>query len=190
MGAMGVHTFVLLGFALAMSTFVVMNARTTEIEAYTVPFTTFLMSFFLAAAEYCMALLFSELQAQLETTGRLLDGATDGFCVIDLATNQMSGVSAQLADTFGCNELDGARLIDFVEHQDKQKVRFNSLGGDGKTSDYDEDDLRPILVTCYRKSTPRAHHTCQFDAQISPYAARHGRLHVFVKVLGARLLHF
>merc|ERR1712023_584825 len=120
--------------------------------------------------EYSITSMFAELQLQLQTTRLLLDSATDGFCAMDPMTHKLVSVSPQLSDTFGCNSLLDACLVDFVEDCDKHKVEFGN-----RQDDSGQLDLSPILVTCHRKSSAGAPHTCVFDAQISPYAVSDGQ---------------
>lgn len=179
MAALGVHSSVLCLYAVTMAIYVKLSSQTTLVEVVSIPYMMLVCQVVCIAAEYGIASLFSELQVQLATIRRLLDGATDGFCTMDLVTQTMVSASPGLTDTLGCSCLVGTRLTDFVAANDKEKLAFN-IGRDH----LGEIDLSPMLVTCHCRSDPGGTPTGIFDAQIYPYDLCESQLHLFVKVLG------
>ena len=173
---LGCHSLLIVVQAVMLTVYVLLCPRSTVDNCVTVPYFTLIMTGLVLLTEYCLATLVVELQAQLVTTQRLLDHATDGFCTLD-STNTITDASPQLAKTFGCNQLQGASLTGFVEDADKHKVEFNwGLGS------FDELNLSPVLATCHRKSLSGTLE--KFDAQIVPYASRDSNLNILIRVLG------
>eukprot|EP00971_Amphidinium_carterae_P060604 1199491-Amphidinium_carterae.1 len=68
--------------------------------------------------EYSAASLFRKLHTQLECNQLLLDGATDGFGVVDSERGVLVSVSPKMAETFGCSDLQARRLDSLIDAAD------------------------------------------------------------------------
>mmetsp|Transcript_104922 Transcript_104922/g.295541 ORF Transcript_104922/g.295541 Transcript_104922/m.295541 type:complete len:631 (-) Transcript_104922:151-2043(-) len=171
-GALGWHSSIVGAFGVALSLFVLASTRSAAENYAEIPCMILLSAALVALAELCVASLVTDLQDQLTTVERLLDGATDGFCTLDAATSTMTKASPHLEHALGCDSLVGARLIDFVHENDWRKLDFSLRSI----------DIQPVHVTCLRKLGARVSHV--FDAQIAPYTVSDGHLGVYLKVLG------
>eukprot|EP00971_Amphidinium_carterae_P086611 1714067-Amphidinium_carterae.1 len=72
-----------------------------------------------ACFEYSAAKLFLELHRQHECNQLLLDGATDGFGVVDSKSGVLVSVSPKMLETFGCSDLHGKNLDTLVDAADR-----------------------------------------------------------------------
>jgi hypothetical protein len=99
----------------------------------------------------------SELEDQLEATSLLLDGTSDGFCIINRKTGSISEASKQLMNTLGSTGLIDLCLSEFVDQKDWPALEHM----------YESKELHPLLVTCRR---PILSGSESFDVKITPCA--------------------
>jgi hypothetical protein len=125
----------------------------------------------LAGTPLQMQMRISELEDQLEATSLLLDGTTNGFCIINRKTGSISSPSKQLFDTLGSTRLIAVHLSEFVDQKDWSALEHM----------YESKELHPLLVTCRR---PRLSGSETFDVKITPCAVSGLLIHVCFQVQG------
>ena len=87
----------------------------------------------------------------------------------------MFSASAELSETLGSSQLLGARLSDFVDHDDVAALERL----------YDPNrKLYPLLVSCRRTPRTIGRQAVTFDAKITPYAVSGSLLHICFQVQG------
>eukprot|EP00403_Amphidinium_massartii_P005380 CAMPEP_0178382440 /NCGR_PEP_ID=MMETSP0689_2-20121128/6493_1 /TAXON_ID=160604 /ORGANISM="Amphidinium massartii, Strain CS-259" /LENGTH=628 /DNA_ID=CAMNT_0020002641 /DNA_START=143 /DNA_END=2026 /DNA_ORIENTATION=- len=109
------------------------------------------------ALEFIIALLYCEWQSQRQCNQRILDGATDGFGVVDCQSGLVLEASPKMLKTMGKDDLVGQPLWSVLDVRDHPAVaRF--LGDPSR-------DQHPVdvLVTCCWSSR------LQLDLRMVPY---------------------
>eukprot|EP00971_Amphidinium_carterae_P239959 4763657-Amphidinium_carterae.1 len=170
----GIHTFVA-PFVLLPGVIVVLTrASTAELLPYLglgIILWTISMQF-----EYATAYLFRQLQAELACNQRLLDGATDGFGVVDSEHGVVVSASPKMLSTFGCSEMQGQHLDAFVDSGD-----VGNLAGFLGAAVHDSVPQVPVpvLVTCSSQKM-------QFDVRMVPYKMDGFKIGFIVQMVGER----
>eukprot|EP00971_Amphidinium_carterae_P037045 727957-Amphidinium_carterae.1 len=119
--------------------------------------------------EHSVASLFRELHTELECNQLLLDGATDGFGMVDSQSSELVSASRKMLETFGLHDVQGQRLdtlIDTADH--KGLATFFGSAGTGPAA---------VLVTCTSQRL-------QFDVRLVPYKMDGTKLGFCIQKLG------
>eukprot|EP00928_Gymnodinium_smaydae_P031188 TRINITY_DN22972_c0_g1_i1.p1 TRINITY_DN22972_c0_g1~~TRINITY_DN22972_c0_g1_i1.p1 ORF type:complete len:556 (+),score=23.62 TRINITY_DN22972_c0_g1_i1:87-1754(+) len=178
--SLGIHSVVVACFCIVMGIYVVTREETTMFLAGLV---TNALAFSIVATtvnQYYNASLHLELNAQLVTSQRLLDIATDGVCRIDTATATIISASRQFMRTFANDDIVGAPLEDLLGKDDVERFKSDILKGVGSSIT----EYSPLIATCYQNSKDPDTTQHVFEARFVLYASSSNHVDLFLNVVG------
>jgi hypothetical protein len=175
--ALGVHSLAVIGFAsCSMFVFLARWPVGGPEGLQAVISSLFVISSVMTLFEWLLASSFLELGEHIAALQNLLDNTAEGYCTVTRHTGIVTHVSKGLQEIFG-REMLGAHVLDFVDHNDHERVRC--LYEYGQLS-MDE----PVLATFLQKRLEGGLGASELDARLVPYRVTGADVQISFQTVG------